>query len=672
MREAIRLAIAEEMRADARVVVFGEDVAIAGGVFKATAGLLEEFGAARVRDTPISETAILGAAVGAACRGLRPIAEMMFGEFFGVALDQIITEAAKMHYLSAGQVSVPLVVRASVGSGLGFGAQHSQTLESLFMNTPGLVVVSASGPKSAYGLLRAAIQNDNPVVFLEPRRLYGVREDFDPASVEIPALGVAEVKRQGSDVTVVALGQTVEIALAAASALDGRVDCEVIDLRTILPWDRAAVFESVARTGRLVVVEENPLTGGWGADVASAVSSESFGELRSRITRITCPDVPVPFSPNLERAYMPDANDVARVIDDLVLGGGRPAHRWTGWSAPELQGKRRSQAAARRELLSAETGRLERLYEIRLFEEKAAELFSTGAVAGAVHSCRGQEAIPVAIASVTRPTDTFCCTYRGHGYALALGLDPVSAFAEILGRSTGVVEGKGGSMHLAAFEVGLLPTFAIVGAGIPVAVGAAYAHSLAGEGVAVAVFGDGAMNIGAFHESLNLAALWKLPVVFVCENNLYGEYSALATTTLSTDLAARAAAYGIPSESVDGQDVDAVRKSAEAAIARARTRCGPSFLEVRTYRYQGHSLADPAKYRPAEEVAHWLQRDPLRLYERTLLDGGVLTADDIEALRAKIQQSIDDASGQALAAPEPVLSAMFDHVFVSRRDGDRV
>src|SRR2546427_5847440 len=250
MREALKRGTREERASDPPVVVSGEAGAGPGGFFKVTAGLFGEFGPDRVRDTPIAETAILGAAIGAAARGLRPVVEIMFVEFFGVALDQIVTEAAKMRYLSGGKVRLPMVVRASAGGGLGFGAQHSQTLESWFMNTPGLTVVSPSGPASAYGLLRAAIQSDDPVIFLEPRNLYGVKEEFEAGAGALWPLGEARIARAGSDVTIVSLGQMVRVAIAAAEKLAERISCEVIDLGTVRPWDRSTVLASRARTHR--------------------------------------------------------------------------------------------------------------------------------------------------------------------------------------------------------------------------------------------------------------------------------------------------------------------------------------------------------------------------------------------------------------------------------------
>lgn len=327
MRQAIAAALTDEMRADDTVVLLGEDVGAGGGVFKASEGLLEEFGPTRVRDTPISEMGFLGAAVGAAATGLRPVVEIMFMEFIGVALDQLVTQAAKYHYLSRGRLSVPLVVRGSMGAGLGFGAQHSQTLEHWFTATPGLKLAVASTPANAYGLLRSAIRENNPVVLLEPRARYGDRGEVDRSEAGIVPLGVAHVARPGDDVTIVGLGQTVHTALAAAAA-SSAWSAEVIDLQTFIPWDRQRVMASAGRTGRLVIVEENPYSGGWGADIAAEVGAELFGQLAAPILRITCPDVPVPFSKDLERDYQPTAAYVGEQIDALLKTGKVPAPWW--------------------------------------------------------------------------------------------------------------------------------------------------------------------------------------------------------------------------------------------------------------------------------------------------------------------------------------------------------
>ena len=270
--------------------------------------------------------AFLGAAVGAAMTGLRPVAEIMFVEFMGVAFDQMVTEAALMHYMSGGRYEVPMVMRASVGSGLGFGCQHSQTLERWMLGTPGLKLAVASGARTAYGLTKAAIRDNNPVVLLEPRALYGQRENLEIGDEAIIELGTAQVARRGDDVTVVALGQTVGIALEAAEGAPW--SAEVIDLLSLMPWDRATVLESVRRTRHLVLVEENQRSGGWGTEIASVVGAECFGDLRAPIHRITAPDVPVPYGPDLEKRFLPSAEYVGEQITALLSTKTTPSPWW--------------------------------------------------------------------------------------------------------------------------------------------------------------------------------------------------------------------------------------------------------------------------------------------------------------------------------------------------------
>jgi pyruvate dehydrogenase E1 component beta subunit len=326
MRQAVIQALDDAMTEDESVILLGEDIAAAGGAFKATEGLLEKFGPMRVRDTPISEMGFLGAAVGAAICGLKPVVEMMYVEFLGVALDELVTEAAKMRYLSRGAVSVPLVVRASAGAGLGFGCQHSQMLEQWFRATPGLKVAVASGPQNAYGLLRSAARDPDPVVVLEPRPLYGYRDEVETGEAGVVPLGIARRAREGEDVTIVALGQMVGVAVDAASRATWTAD--VIDLQTLVPWDRSAVVESVARTGRLVVVEEAPYSGGWGTEITDHVCGELFGSLSAPPLRITTPDVPVPYSGPLEARYLPSAGYVTEQVDELLSTGRRPQPWW--------------------------------------------------------------------------------------------------------------------------------------------------------------------------------------------------------------------------------------------------------------------------------------------------------------------------------------------------------
>lgn len=327
MRQAVRQALSDALEEDDSVVLFGEDIAAAGGAFKATEGLLEQFGSDRVRDTPISEMGFLGAAVGAAATGLRPVVEMMYVEFIGVALDQLVTEAAKFRYLSRGSFTVPLVVRASAGAGLGFGCQHSQMLDQWFRATPGLKLAVASNPQNAYGLLRSAIRDPDPVVILEPRALYGTREEVMTGEAGMVPLGTARLAAAGEDVTIVALGQMVDVALQAASTASGW-SAEVIDLQTLIPWERETVVSSVQRTGRLVVIEESPYTGGWGTEVTDHVGAELFGKMKAPPLRITTPDVPIPYAGSLERRFLPWPEYVVEQIGELIAEARRPLPWW--------------------------------------------------------------------------------------------------------------------------------------------------------------------------------------------------------------------------------------------------------------------------------------------------------------------------------------------------------
>lgn len=313
----------------------------------------------------------------------------------------------------------------------------------------------------------------------------------------------------------------------------------------------------------------------------------------------------------------------------------------------------------RRQDLSDVSMRLERMMEIRAVEDKLQTLFNEGYIRGSTHLSSGQEAVSVGIAASIRPTDWVTCTYRGHGTALALGLTPESVIGEIAGRANGCVGGLGGSMHLCGPEVGLLPTFAIVGAGYPVAAGAALTAQYNGtDGVAVAICGDGATNIGAFHETLNLASIWSLPVIFVIENNLYGEYTRFHLSTPIEDLAVRAQAYNLPSEIVDGQDLDKVMYSMSHAVDRARSGGGPTLLEFKTYRFSGHSRSDQALYRPPGELESWLARDPIDIYASALN----VRTEDLDIRWQKVRLDVNLATEVALASPEPPISDMFAYV----------
>jgi acetoin:2,6-dichlorophenolindophenol oxidoreductase subunit beta len=308
-RVAIRDALAEELERDPAVVFFGEDVAVAGGVFKATPDLYQRFGPGRVFDTPISELALAGAAYGAAVTGLRPVFEVMFGDFMALAMDSLVNQAAKFWYISNEQGTVPLVVRSAVGAGGRFGAIHSQTHGTWFQGVPGLKIACPSSPAEAKGLLKAAIRDDNPVIFLEHKRLYSVKGPAPEPDAIIP-LGHAGLAREGDDLTIVSVGKGVPDALAAADALatDG-LSAEVVDLRTLRPLDVATVLESVAKTNRLVAVEEGPRTGGWAAGLLGVVAEEGLHDLDDAWI-VATGETPIPYSPTLEDAFLPQTDAI--------------------------------------------------------------------------------------------------------------------------------------------------------------------------------------------------------------------------------------------------------------------------------------------------------------------------------------------------------------------------
>jgi acetoin:2,6-dichlorophenolindophenol oxidoreductase subunit beta len=313
-RESIARGIAQEMRRDESVVFLGEDVGAAGGVFKGTVGLLEEFGGVRVRDTPISEQAILGAAMGAAMTGLRPIAEIMFSDFFAVCWDIVANEIAKSRYMTNGQISFPLVIRSGNGGGLRFGAQHSQSVENWAMMIPGLKVVVPSNAVDVIGLMAASVRDDDPVIFLEAKSLYSSKMEV-PAGDIVDSLGSAKVLRQGSDATLVALGAMVPKTLAAAEELaTNGINCTVVDVRSLVPLDTDTILREVSTTGRLFTIEENPRLCGWGAEVASIVADEIFYDLDGPIVRITTPHIPLPAADALEDLAIPSVERIATTV----------------------------------------------------------------------------------------------------------------------------------------------------------------------------------------------------------------------------------------------------------------------------------------------------------------------------------------------------------------------
>ncbi len=314
-RAAVAAGIAQEMDRDASVVMIGEDIGAAGGVFKLTEGLIDRFGPDRIRDTPISEQAIIGAAMGAAMTGLRPIAELMFSDFFAVTWDMVANQIAKTRYMTDGQVSLPLVIRTANGAGLRFGAQHSQSIENWAMAIPGLKVVAPSTPADVVGLMAAAIRDPDPVIFCEHKALLANKGEVPDGEHVLP-LGKAAVLREGSDCTIVSIAAMVPRALEAATRLGDEhgISAEVIDLRTLVPLDVTAILSSVEKTSRLFTVEENPRLLGWGAEIASIVADEGFYSLDAPIVRITTPHIPLPAAPALEDAALPSVDRIVETV----------------------------------------------------------------------------------------------------------------------------------------------------------------------------------------------------------------------------------------------------------------------------------------------------------------------------------------------------------------------
>jgi pyruvate/2-oxoglutarate/acetoin dehydrogenase E1 component len=316
--DALREALREEMLRDKNVILLGEEIGVFNGVYKVTRGLLDEFGPERVRDTPISEAAIAGAAVGLALAGMRPVAEIMYMDFLPICMDQLSTQAAKMRFMSGGQLKVPMVLRTQYSLGRQHGAQHSQFTPAWFLQVPGLKVVLPATPNDAKGLLKSSIREENPVLFVESGMLYRTKGPVPEEEYTIP-LGVAEVKKKGEDVTIVGVSRCVNESLLAAQTLETKgISAEVIDIRTLQPLDLPTIVESVKKTSRLVIASDDVKTGGIGAEISAAITELAFDYLDAPILRVASPDTPIPFSPPLEREYMPSADKIVHAVDRIV------------------------------------------------------------------------------------------------------------------------------------------------------------------------------------------------------------------------------------------------------------------------------------------------------------------------------------------------------------------
>jgi pyruvate/2-oxoglutarate/acetoin dehydrogenase E1 component len=316
--EALREALREEMLRNPDVILLGEEIGVFGGAYKITRGLLEEFGPERVRDTPISEIAIAGTAIGLALTGLKPVAEIMYMDFLPICLDQLATQAAKIHFMSGGQLKVPMVLRTQYSLGRQHGSQHSQFFPSWFFQVPGLKVVLPGTPYDAKGLLKSAIRDENPVLFVESGVLYRTKGEVPDDDYTIP-LGKADIKRKGDDVTIVGVSRLVGEAMSAAKKLEETgVSAEVVDIRTLQPLDLETIVESVKRTSRLIIACDDVKTGGVGSEISAAVLESAFDYLDAPTIRVACPEMPVPFSPTLEQMYMPNADKIVEAVDQII------------------------------------------------------------------------------------------------------------------------------------------------------------------------------------------------------------------------------------------------------------------------------------------------------------------------------------------------------------------
>lgn len=316
--QAINEALRENMRQNSRIILLGEDIGRYGGIFQVTAGLLDEFGPERVIDTPISEAGFVGTCVGAAMTGLHPVAEVMFIDFTTCAMDMIVNQMAKMHYMSGGKGKVPLVLRTNIGAGRGAAAQHSQSFHSFFMHIPGLKVVTPATPYDAKGLMNTALADENPVVFVEHKKLFITKGHVPEESYSIP-FGNADIKREGMDITIVATHALVQKSLNVAEEMSREgVEIEVLDPRTISPLDKEAILNSVKKTGKLITADEGCVTGGLGSEMAAIVAQEAFDYLEAPIIRVGSPDTPVPFSPPLEQFYIPDEGNIREAVNKIL------------------------------------------------------------------------------------------------------------------------------------------------------------------------------------------------------------------------------------------------------------------------------------------------------------------------------------------------------------------
>ncbi len=536
---AIGEAIREEMERDPSVLYFGQNIAT-----HEDDPFLKQFGSDRVRVTPISETAEIGMATGVALAGYRPVVELYMAEFMLVAMDQVVNEANRFHYMSKGKVKVPLVLKAGYGFTAGWAGQHTGTIYGMFMGVPGLKVAVPSTAADAKGLMTTAIRDDNPVAYFHHYLLTLEHGDVPDGEYAVP-FGEAAVRREGGDVTIVAIGWMVDRALAAAEQLAGRRDRSGGDRSA---HARAARHRHDPALGR----EDRPARRRRPVDATRLRSCGDRGRGRIGGVRIA------------EGAGQ--ARHRARRDGSVQPADGGLPHAGRGEDR-----RRRARAGSGGAGVAGEQELLRTMWRIRVFEERVGALTRADEVHGLVHLSVGQEGVAAGVCGALRDDDVVYSNHRAHGHAIAKGAPLDRMMAELMGRDGGLCRGLGGSMHLVDKEHGFLGATGVVGGNVPLALGSALAARLAGKDtVAVVFFGDGAVQSGIFVESVNLATLWGLPVILVCDNNGFAEFTPRSAHTNVERVSDVVAPYGIERETVDGNDVLAVREAFTRYLAAAR------------------------------------------------------------------------------------------------------
>ena len=614
---------------------------------------MKAFGNDRVRVTPISETAEIGMAVGAAFAGYRPVVQLYMAEFMLVAMDQVVNEAPRFYGMTAGQVKVPIVLQAGYGFTAGWAGQHTGTIYGMFMGIPGLKVVVPSTAADAKGLMTAAIRDDNPVILFHNYLLTLEHGDV-PEGEHVVPIGEAAVSREGSDVTIVGIGWTVGKALAAAEQLAGDgVSAEVIDARSLAPLDTG----DDPPVGR----EDRPARRSGPGDSARLGGGDHRGGGGVRRLRGAQGARGARDGPGRDRSL--------QRADGAVPPAGRGEDRRRGAAGARVRARRGldvSQSANGR--LGGDVGLdlLRSMWRIRVFEERVGELTRADEVHGLVHLSVGQEAVAVGVCGQLRPDDVVYSGHRAHGHAIAKGAPLGRVMAELMGRDGGLCRGLGGSMHLVDVEHGFMGATGVVGGNVPLALGSALAgRLLGGDQVAVVFFGDGAVQGGIFVESVNLATLWALPVILVCENNGFAEFTPRSAHTNVERVSDVVAPYDVERETVDGNDVARCARPSPGSSPRRATERGPMLLECLTHRLRGHYEGDPQRYRQALAADEWQELDPILRLQRRGVAEGWLDADAPSRLEQEARDEVEAAVRVARESPFPPPDATAELVYAT-------